>query len=55
MMMMLMQMNPQLLQQLGGGHQKLMKELERMEKAKDIQVRKGTPTLVVKSTIDGLH
>ncbi|XP_033625295.1 protein adenylyltransferase SelO, mitochondrial-like [Asterias rubens] len=37
MMMMLMQMNPQLLQQLGGGHQKLMKELERMEKAKDIQ------------------
>ncbi|XP_038046390.1 protein adenylyltransferase SelO, mitochondrial-like [Patiria miniata] len=37
MMMMLMQMNPDLLQQLGGGHMRLMKELERMEKAKELE------------------
>ncbi|XP_022088575.1 selenoprotein O-like isoform X2 [Acanthaster planci] len=37
MMMMLMQMNPDLLAQLGGGHRRLIQELERMEKAKEMK------------------
>ena len=39
MMMMLMQVNPDLLSQLAGGHTRLLKELENIEKAKELKVR----------------
>ena len=38
MMMMLMRMNPDLLQQLGGGQQRLFNELEKMEKLQEYKV-----------------
>ncbi|XP_072020102.1 protein adenylyltransferase SelO, mitochondrial-like [Amphiura filiformis] len=37
MMMMLMQVNPDLLSQLAGGHQRLLRELQKMEQAEELK------------------
>ena len=38
MFMMMMQMNPELLSALGGGHRQIMREMERIEKYKELKV-----------------
>ena len=38
MFMMMMQMNPDLLSALGGGHRQITREIERIEKYKELKV-----------------
>ena len=38
MFMMMMQMNPDLLSALGGGHRRITQEIERIEKYKELKV-----------------
>ena len=38
MFMMMMQMNPELLSVLGGGHRQITREIERIEKYKELKV-----------------
>ena len=43
MFMMMMQMDPELLSVLGGGHRQITREMERIEKYKELKVCKVVP------------